>query len=316
MVPIDTLGFSPHIAMPAILLFLTMLLNMSADFADRRAAQHASPYEISLWAAILQLLLILPFIGLVGTATALQVMLCVLIGAVSAIGRIPWYRALAIHGQQLSKLAPYLRLSSVFVLLLAFMVLGETLTTAKAGGAALIVTGSLLVTLDRPRQTLAMLVHNGRAVGLIAAFSLSTALIAVLYKALLNAGVGIWTIFFYLKASQAATLVLLAARNPLNESGFLDATNIRLFTLARLVQTVAALIYLTALRDMDLSSVEPIMALSPFCYLVIERVLLKLQPGSRIQTPSLRHVPATRLTALHAGAVCVVTVGSLLMYLR
>jgi uncharacterized membrane protein len=303
---------------PGSLLVVTMLLNIAADFADRRSARGASAYEMSLWGAILQLFLILPFIGLVESAGMTQIILCVAVGIVSALGRIPWYRALASHQEQLSKLTPFLRLSSVFVLLLSYLKLGESFTQSKAIGASFIILGAIFITMDRPRYALRMLFRKGGAAWSVTLFSISTAFIAVLYKFSLTGGMAVWTVYFYLKASQAAVLVIviLGIMGKSRAPSFLEANDIRLFTFARVLQTIAALIYLLVLRNLELSSVEPIMALSPFIYLLIETCHARFWPADVALQGPIRQDAVWRPTRLHIAALCIVAVGALVMSMR
>ncbi|MFZ1219275.1 MAG: EamA family transporter [Chthoniobacterales bacterium] len=301
--------------MPELLLSLTLILNVCADFADRCSTSRASALTVSFWASICQLLLMLPFIGLVGSFPISHIFLCLVVAIVSAAGRILWYRALAESTESLATLAPFLRLSSVFVVLFAFLILHEPFTVMKIAGTLLIILGSALVTLDQPKRSIAALLTNNRAVLLVLIFAISMSTVTVLYKYLLNAGAQIWTAYFYLKGFQAAFLLILASQRPVNKSGFFDAHDARLFLFARVLQTSAAVIYLTALRNADLSSVEPIMALAPFIYLFIEKIapgFARLHPRlSTTATPVHKSLTGPRL-----AAIAIVMIGSFLMYLQ
>jgi uncharacterized membrane protein len=55
----------------------------------------------------------------------------------------------AIQTQEASVIAPLFQMSTLFTFLLAWIVLGETLDARQAGGAALIVAGTLAVSIDR-----------------------------------------------------------------------------------------------------------------------------------------------------------------------
>jgi drug/metabolite transporter (DMT)-like permease len=252
------------------LLIGTMILNIIVDFIDRRTVVQGDRFALSLWTTIIQLLLILPLIGLVNPIPFQAVVLCAVVGAFSAFARIPWYRALATKRQTLSRLSPFVRLSSVISLLCAFLLLGEPFTYQKAGGGLLMVFGSLLITMDNPAENLKKFVEYNRAAGLALIFAASTAAIAVMYKYLLGKGVDLFSMYFYLKLFQLGSVLAVNLKGGALATSYRKIKHLRLLVVARLLQTIAALTYLLALSGLNLSVVEPIAALSPFLVLGIE----------------------------------------------
>jgi len=294
-----------------ILLIVTILIDLAVDFLDRQSTRGSDPYSLTLWTGIVQSLLIFPVIGLVGSISPGQLFLCALVAMIASLGRMQWYSALAERQEDLSRIAPFRRFSSVFVLLLAVVLLGEKLSIAQGAGASLIIAGAFLVTLDRPRANLRSFVHNNRAAGLVLMFSFSSACISVLYKFLLTAGVSIWTCYFYMRLFQL--LVLLAAG--MHTGGVLRAhahiSNVRLFVFGRCLQTVSTFIYLVVLNNIPLTRAQPIAALGPFIVLAAEWLLVRMRAGTS-PGPSVRAVvvPAgvrlLRITALAAVAAGIV----------
>jgi len=255
------------------LLVAVVALNVWADFIDRRAAVQSDASALSLWTTITQFLLVMPLIGLASQLTLAQTALCALVGAFTALARIPWYRALSTPGQTLSRLAPFTRLSSVIVLVLAFTFLGEPFSMNKFLGALLMVAGALVISLDRSFTGFGDYFANNRAIFLVLIFASSLAAIAVFYKYMLNAGVPIITTYFFLKLFQCVASVAHGYQNSALRPSLAAILDLQLFVQARTLQTAAAFLYLFVLRHVDLSTVEPIAAATgPLMYLTIDKV--------------------------------------------
>jgi uncharacterized membrane protein len=255
------------------LLVAVVGLNVWADFIDRRAAFRSDAAALSLWTTIVQFLLVMPLFGMAGRLTPTQIGVCALVGAFTALARIPWYRALSTPGQKLSRLAPFTRLSSVIVVILAFTLLGEAFSFDKLVGALLMVGGALVISLDRSFTGFRDFFVGNKAVLLVLIFASSLAVISVFYKYMLNAGVPIITTYFFLKLFQcAASIAHGYHRGGLGRS-FSAILDLQLFVRARALQTLAAFLYLFVLRHVDLSTVEPIAAaIGPLLYLTIDKV--------------------------------------------
>lgn len=256
-----------------LLLVAVVGLNVWADFMDRRSAVRSDATALSLWTTITQFLLVMPLLGLVGWLTPPQIALCALVGAFTALARIPWYRALSLPGENLSHLAPFTRLSTVLVLVFAFTLLGEPFSSNKLLGALLVVAGALAISLSRSFTGLRSYFANNKAIFLVLVFASSLAVIAVFYKSMMNAGVPIIATYFFLKLFQCATMVAHGYHNRALRRSFGAILDLQLFVQARALQTLAALLYLFVLRHVDLSTAEPIAAaIAPLLYLAIDKI--------------------------------------------
>jgi len=256
--------------MYTLLLVGMMGLNMAVDFMDRRTVQRGDFYALALWTMIIQFLLILPLIGLVKAMPIEAYVLCALVGFYSAFSRVSWYRAISAHGQTLSRLSPFLRLSSVISLGCAFFLLGEPFTYVKGLGGLLMIGGSLLMTLDNPAESIRKFIEYNRAAVLVLMTAISTASIAVSYKYLMNGGVDLFSIFFFLKLFQMLAMLSLHMKGRSLAMSYRRILHLRLLVTGRFFQTVASLIYMTVLSHLELSTVEPIASLSPLMLLGVE----------------------------------------------
>lgn len=289
------------------LLVLTLALNLSSDLIDRRVSRSSRIDALSLWTGIVQLLLICPFLGLVDVPTLPQLAVLAVVGWFSAYARGRWYAALSDQTQRLSRFTPFLRMSSVLVLLFAVLVLGERLTDQMALGAVLMIGAGFIVSLDKAHTSIREFFTANRALGMVLVFALSNALISVAYKHLLNLGVSIISIYFFLKLFQCAPLIAQGWRNNTLAYSYDEITNLRLFVASRALQTVAALVFLLALSKLDLSRVEPIVALMPLAYVVWE--WYERRRGLPGATPS----PSRRTVVIQLVALALSIVGFLLL---
>lgn len=287
-----------------LLLLITLGLNATSDIIDRRVSRPSDIHALSLWTAIVQLLLICPFVGLVEWPRPLHLSILFFVGWFSSFARSRWYLALAQPEEKLSRLAPLLRLSSVIVVILAVVLLGESVTGPVAIGGAMMIAAGFLVSLERSGTNLKEFLRANRALGLVVIFAFSNALITVAYKYLLDRDATILTIYFFLKLFQCAPLLLTAWANKSLASSYRRIANIRLFVGSRVLQTVAALVFLLALANLSLTVAEPVVAVSPFLFLgweVAERRLRLFGYRAREQeseaaparTPWLRVVALT-----------------------
>jgi drug/metabolite transporter (DMT)-like permease len=256
-----------------LLLVAVVGLNVWADFMDRRAAIRSDANALSLWTTITQFILVIPIVGLTGLISFEQLLVCAIVGAFTAWARIPWYRALSMPGSKLSRLAPFTRLSSVMVLVMAYTFLGEPFSPTKFMGALAMVLGALTLSLDRSFTSLRDYFTSNYALLLVLIFASSMAATSVFYKYMLNAGVSAITIYFFLKLFQCVSAVLYGYSKGILRLGFSAIVDLQLFVQARAIQTLAAFLYLFVLRRVDLSTVEPIAAaIGPIIYFSIDAI--------------------------------------------
>jgi len=290
-----------------MLLVLTLALNLSSDLIDRRVSRSSRIDALSLWTGIVQLLLICPFLGLVDVPSLPQLAVLVAVGWFSSYARGRWYAALSDQTQRLSRFTPFLRMSSVLVLLFAVLALGETMSERAALGAVLMIGAGFIVSLDRAHTSLAEFLKANQALGMVLVFALSNALVSVAYKHLLNLGLSIISIYFFLKLFQCTPLVAQSWRAGTLAYSYDEITNLRLFVASRALQTLAALLFLLALSKLDLSRVEPIVALMPLAYVVWE--WLERRRG----LPGASPAPNRRTVVVQVAALALSVVGFLLL---
>jgi drug/metabolite transporter (DMT)-like permease len=288
-----------------------MLLNVIVDFIDRKSAYQSDYYALALWTTIFQFLLILPLVGLVHLMSARAFVYCALVGAFSAYARVPWFRALDTHMQTLSRLSPFVRLSSIMVLFGAYVLLGEPFSYSKVGGGLLMIAGSVLVTLDNPVKSVRSFLEYNHAAGLVLIYAASLASISVLYKYLLNEEVDIFSVYFFLKLFQAIAISIITSYNGTLTQSYEKIPAMRLFVFGRTIQTISALVYLLALRGLKLSVAEPIAALVPLVVLGIEMIGGRwLVNQNELQ---LQKVP-TRTVSVRVASLVIVSLGLYLLY--
>ncbi len=300
------------------LLILTILINISADFLDRYAANKSDPYVLTLWTSIVQFLLIFPTIGLVGYLSLPHFFFVALVSVFAAYGRVRWFRALSEGREQLSRLAPLTRVSSVIVLVLAVALLGESLSLTQGVGAGLIILGAFLVSSERWSSRWREFLSSNRALGLVLIYAASTACLSVLYKYLLMSQVSMWTIYFYVRLFQVLPLVLYGVHHDVLTTSYLKIRNLKLFVFGRVLQTAAAFLYLLVVKNLDLTTVEPIAALGPLVLLFAEWALTKfreINPGHKaVAEPPTRM--DFRVTLLRVVAVAVTILGVFILSKR
>jgi len=299
-----------------LLLILTIVINITADFIDRYSSNKSDAYVLTLWMSVVQFLLIFPLIGLVERLSVSQFALIAAIGAFTSFGRIRWFRALSEESEQLSRLAPLTRVSSVIVLVLAVTVLGESFSWGQALGAGLIITGAFLISFERWSAKLTTFVSNNRAVWLVIVFAASSATLSVLYKYLLISKVSTWTIYFYVKLFQTVPLLLYGADRNVLTTSYLKIRNLKVFVFARVLQTAAAFLYLVVVKHLALTTIEPIAALSPLLLLVAEWGINRLQMSPAAHgaidvpvRPAENRKPILRVIAVIAMIVGILILG-------
>lgn len=302
------------IPMFELLLLLTVCLNISSDIVDRRISGVSNPRALTLWAAILQLLLVCPFIFWLRWPGWLHLGLLLVVGAFSGFAREHWYRALAQTHEQLSRFVPFVRLSSVLVLALAILLLGETMTPMMAAGALLMIAAGFLISLERYGGNWRQFLHANRALALVAVFAASNACISVSYKYLLENELNIISIYFFLKLFQCWPLVAKAAVDGTLKSSRQEIAHPGWLVVSRLFQTVAALVFLLVLYRLPLTRVEPLMALSPFLYLAWERIERRFFPLVPVASADGAGAGGRRVLILRLAATGMTIAGLILLH--
>jgi uncharacterized membrane protein len=296
---------SPLVHPYELLLLVIVGLNIWADFMDRRAAIQSDANALTLWTVIVQFIFVAPLLVLTTRLTAEQTALCAGVGAFTGFARSAWYRALSMREGKLSRLAPFARLSSVMVLVLACTLLGEACSILKFSGAMLMVAGALAISLDRSFSSFRDYLASNRAILLVLIFAASMAAISVFYKYMLNAGVSIISTYVFLKLSQCAALIGQAYRRGFLQGSFSAIADVPLFMQARAMQTIAALLYLFVLSHVDLSTVEPIAAAaSPLLYLLIDKIAEWRMEAAKAREPGAprTHKQTRRKYAAYFGS--------------
>lgn len=116
-----------------------------------------------------------------------NVILAILTGIVSILAWISYFKAM--QTQEASRVIPLTNLSSLFVLVLAAVFLGEILTPLKYLGIFLLMVGAILISTKKSSK-----VHLGTALWWVILTALFYAINSVLTKYLLNSS-DFWTIF-------------------------------------------------------------------------------------------------------------------------
>jgi uncharacterized membrane protein len=265
--------------MPVFSVLLSVWFNITADFIDKAISQQGKAQNLAFWTNVIQFFLILPLIGLVRPIPIQHLVLCGMVGAFTAYGRIPWFRALATQGQALSQLTPFVRLSSVFVLLGAIFLLGEPFNVTKFTGGSLLIFGAMLSMLDSRIVSFRGFLLDNRAPLFAMTYAVCNSSVPLLYKFLVNEGEDLLSIYFYLKIFQALFIILSSAHGAISLLHTTTFDAFRLIVVARILQTSAALVYLYALTHLQLSVAEPIAALGPFFVLISEAALRRFGRG-------------------------------------
>jgi hypothetical protein len=126
----------------------------------------------------------------------------------------------------------------------------------------------------------------------------------LLYKFLVDQAAPILTIYFFLKVFQAAVFMAHAFYTGRLIGSFGKIYDLRIFVFARILQTLAALVYLFVIQGNDLSAIAPLAALGPLLVIGIERIIHSLKPD--YDTGATDYKLSIRLLALafiSSGAV-------------
>jgi drug/metabolite transporter (DMT)-like permease len=296
------------------LLLAMMLINISADFLDKKSSRKTNSYAMALWTNSFQFLLLLPLIGMVHMMPVPQMAICFLVALFTAYGRLLWYKALSFQKESLSRLTPFTRFSSVVVLIAAFTLFHEPFSGIKASGGILMVIGTVVIGFEKFNGSIKQLFINNKAAGYVIVFAASSASIAILYKYLLNESLTILTVYFFLKAFQMAVFVFHSLYTNKFRGSFANIKDLRVFVVARILQTVAAFIYIFVIQGSTLSTVAPLAALNPLMVTLVEYLLKKYMRFRK------KEVGAEEAEEYHVGirvtALVLVSLGAIMLYYK
>lgn len=246
------------------LLIATGVLSTLVHVIDRAANWESDVYAMTLWSSLVQLLLILPLIGLVGLIPWRIAAVLIGVAALTAYARTRWYMALANSGDSLSRLLPLTHISSLFVLVLAAVFLGEQLPPWAMFGGALMIFGAICIAMEQPKATLAEFLAVNVSLLLVLWQAGSRAINNVSYKWIFNEGpYDFFTIYFYLKVFEFAGVALVVASSKAYRARFHLISNPQAFVGARGLQTLSGLMFIFVLDNMQISVAEPISAVGP-----------------------------------------------------
>ena len=279
-----------------LVLVLSSALTISAHVIDRISSQESDVYAMTLWASVVQLILVIPFVGLVGRLSLPHALLIFAAAAFSSFARSRWFLALSRSRDSLSKLVPLTRLSSLFVLVFAVALLGETLSPFAAVGALTMILGAMTIMLDRPSATFREFLHiNWPALlVLLVAFSRAGNNLSSKYV-LTMSEVDFFTIYFHLKLFECISIVAVVIGNANLRTRYSKISHPRSFISARALQTAAGLLFILAISRLDLTRAEPITAVGPLLLLLWEWVDRRFQVLQRVGITPPPTAPLTPL---------------------
>jgi drug/metabolite transporter (DMT)-like permease len=252
-------------------MMLTGILSVAVHVIDRAWNRQSDVYALTLWSSLLQLLMVLPFAGLVSVLPWGIAGLLFAVGAITAYARVSWYRALASPGDSLSRLLPLTHSSGFIVLVLAYFLLGEAMPPQAVVGGTAMIAGAILISLEQPGATIREFLAMNLALGFILLQSLGRAANNISYKWVFNQGdFDFFTVYFYLKVFEFLSIATIIV-------GFKDLRarcrhiqNPRALVVARGLQTMSGLLFILVLSNIDISLAEPISACGPFFAIVWE----------------------------------------------
>ena len=288
-----------------LLLILVIFTNITIDFLDKRTSLGSDPMALAMWSNVIQFFLILPLIGLVGGFQVAHLLLCFIVGAVSVVGRMAWYKALSKKGEELSRIAPFSRFSSIISLSFGVLVFREVIQQYQIIGGFLMICGAVVIGFEKQKGNFKDYIKSNRFIAYVLLFAATSASISILYKYLLLEDLNLFSIYFYLKFFQVITIVLYSAFTKTLSTSYQKISYLKPFVANRIFQTAAALLYLLALKNMPLSRVAPISAMSPFVFLLVDWVFARLNlssPGSGLKDPRIIKMRLAALVLIAFGA--------------
>lgn len=116
-----------------------------------------------------------------------------LVGFLYIVANYFWFAG--VGSEEVSRFAPVLSFDIVFISILSFIFLGETLNPASYGGVLLTVAGCILISLEDPLHSLKKMKSTwALAAALASAFAYSVR--EVIFKHV-SAGIEVWSLLFY-----------------------------------------------------------------------------------------------------------------------
>lgn len=271
-----------------LILVLSLLASVSAVLIDKTVTRTASAWDCTVFGIFLQTALLVPFFVLWTWPGWKATALLFGAGLVTGSARILWYKALS--REQLGRVAPFKRLSTVFVMLGAFWILKEKLTGQQIAGALVMIAGSFLLLGDKFSRSLGEFLHLNRYVGCVLYFALALAAWKVTYaffaseaflkpsdegvrqvpRALCEASKPalVYTALFTMKLGQFA-VVAPSMRRPRRVDGLWT------LSVSQTLQLLSTVLFLFVISGQDLALSEPIAAASPLLLIILSRLILK-----------------------------------------
>lgn len=128
--------------------------------------------------------------------------LVLIAGALGMMGAVFYFMALNI--EEVSRIVPMFNISPLFILVLATIFLGEVFTPGNYLGIAMLVVGSVLISIKRVESKRKF--HWGRSMWLMLGCLITGAVVQVITKYLLGFA-DYWSVFSYLRLSNAIVLI-------------------------------------------------------------------------------------------------------------
>jgi drug/metabolite transporter (DMT)-like permease len=294
-----------------LLLVLVIFTNITIDFLDKRTSLGSDAMALSMWSNLIQFFLILPLIGMVGGFSLANLALCAVVGAVSVAGRMAWYIGLSKKGEELSRIAPFSRFSSLISLSFAVVFFKETIQQQQIAGGVLMIIGAVLIGFEKRKGGLRDYLKSNRFLVYILFFAVTSASISILYKYLLLEDLNLFSVYFYLKLFQVLTIVSYSAFTKTLSTSYQKISYLKPFVANRIFQTIAALLYLFVLKNLPLSSVAPISAMSPFVFLVVDWVFSRLNLST-----SSGDLKNPRIIVMRSIALLLIVLGAYFLKLK
>lgn len=275
-----------------LILLLSVLCSVISQLIDKHTTRKASAWDCTTFGVVFQLVLLTPFLVLWEKPSLPIACVLLAVGMLTASARFFWYKALI--GDQLSRVSPFRRLSTLFTLFLGAYVLGESeqLQDRELLGALVIVLGSLLIAFEDFKRTWRNFFHINRYIGCVLYFAASLAIMkAVSREMFAEYAVTVFSAYFTMKVGQ-----LLFVLPGLRHARRVD--RIWTLSLSQIFQMIGAAMFLFVISKQELVLSEPIAALSPALLLVLDRIIFKEK---------------IRMFKYRLGAVAVMALGYLLM---
>lgn len=275
-----------------LILLLSVLCSVISQLIDKHTTRKAGAWDCTTFGVVFQLVLLTPFLVLWQTPSLPIACVLLAVGMLTASARFFWYKALI--GDELSRVSPFRRLSTLFTLFLGAYVLGESeqLQDRELLGALVIVLGSLLIAFEDFKRTWRNFFHINRYIACVLYFAASLAIMkAVSREMFAEYAVTVFSAYFTMKVGQ-----LLFVLPGLRHARRVD--RIWTLSLSQIFQMIGAAMFLFVISKQELVLSEPIAALSPALLLVLDRIIFKEK---------------IRMFKYRLGAIAVMALGYLLM---